>query len=158
MKQRLVQYIGKALQACFDQQQLHSGVMPEIGLEVPAHTEHGDFSTNIAMAMARAEKKAPRKIAEAIVAALGDGDGMWDRIEIAGPGFINFYLTPRCWFGMLDEVYRQGELYGRTHTGAGRKVQVEFVSANPTGPLHIGHGRGACYGRCCGGCHDRCRL
>ncbi len=146
MKQRLVQSIGKALQACFDQQQLHSGVMPEIGLEVPAHTEHGDFSTNVAMAMARAEKKAPRKIAETIVEALGDGDGMWDRIEIAGPGFINFYLTPRCWFGMLDDVYRQGELYGRTHTGAGRKVQVEFVSANPTGPLHIGHGRGAATG------------
>jgi len=146
MKERLQQYIGQALQACFDQQQLHSGEVPEIGLEVPAHAEHGDFSTNVAMALARPEKKAPRKIAEAIVAALGDGDGMWDRVEIAGPGFINFYLSPRCWFGVLDEVVRQGELYGRTHTGAGRKVQVEFVSANPTGPLHIGHGRGAATG------------
>jgi arginyl-tRNA synthetase len=146
MKQRLVQYVSKALQACFDQQQLHTGVIPEITLEVPAHTEHGDFSINVAMILARAEKKAPRQIAEAIVASLGDGDGMWDRIEIAGPGFINFYLTPRCWFGVLDEVYRQGELYGRTHTGCGRKVQVEFVSANPTGPLHIGHGRGAATG------------
>lgn len=146
MKQRLRQYIGEALQACFDQQQLHSGMIPEINLEVPAHAEHGDFSTNVAMAMARAEKKAPRKIAETIVAALGEGGGMWSRVEIAGPGFINFYLTPRCWFGVLDEVVRQGDLFGRTHTGNGRKVQVEFVSANPTGPLHIGHGRGAATG------------
>lgn len=146
MKQRLRQYIEKALQACFDQQELHSGIVPDIGLEVPARAEHGDFSTNIAMAMAREEKKAPRKIAEAIVAALGEGEGMWSRVEIAGPGFINFYLTPRCWFGVLDEIVRQGELFGRTRTGAGHKVQVEFVSANPTGPLHIGHGRGAATG------------
>ncbi|APG24157.1 MULTISPECIES: arginine--tRNA ligase [Syntrophotalea] len=146
MKERLRQYIGQALQTCFDQQQLHSGQIPEIGLEVPAHAEHGDFSTNVAMILAKAEKKAPRKVAEAIVAALGEGAGMWNRVDIAGPGFINFYLSPRCWFGVLDEVVRQGEQYGRTHSGAGRKVQVEFVSANPTGPLHIGHGRGAATG------------
>ena len=67
-------------------------------------------------------------------------------MEIAGPGFINFFLNPRCWYGVLDEVMRAGQGYGRSHGGAGRKVQVEFVSANPTGPLHIGHGRGAAVG------------
>jgi arginyl-tRNA synthetase len=146
MKERLRQYIGDALQVCFDRELLHSGIVPEVVLEVPAHAEHGDFSTNLAMVMARAEKKSPRKIAEAILHALGEGDGMWDRVEIAGPGFINFFLAARCWYGVLDEVVRRGEQYGSSRIGAGRAVQVEFVSANPTGPLHIGHGRGAATG------------
>ncbi len=146
MKDQLRQQIREALQACYASGSLQSGILPEFSLEVPAHAEHGDFAANIAMLLAREEKKPPRKIAETIVAVLGPGDGLWSRVEIAGPGFINFFLTRRCWYGVLDEVARQRRDFGRSRLGQGQPVQVEFVSANPTGPLHIGHGRGAAVG------------
>lgn len=146
MKERLRTAITEALKACYAGGTLDSGEFPDFTLEVPANAEHGDFAVNVAMMLAKAERKAPRKIAEAIVAALGAGDGLWRRVEIAGPGFINFFLSNRCWYGVLDEVTRAGRDYGRSRTGEGKKVQVEFVSANPTGPLHIGHGRGAAVG------------
>jgi arginyl-tRNA synthetase len=148
MKERLRTSIRQALEACFAEGTLHSDEVPDFTLEVPGNPEHGDFAVNVAMMLAKAEKKAPRKIAEVIVAALGHGDGPWRQVEIAGPGFINFFLASRCWYGVLDEVMRSGVEYGRSRAGAGRKVQVEFVSANPTGPLHIGHGRGAAVGDC----------
>ncbi len=145
MKDRLRQQIGSALQACFDNNSLRSGVVPDIQIEVPGNPEHGDFASNLAMTMARAEKKAPRQIAEALVAALGSCDFL-SNVEVAGPGFINFTLTPACWYEVLDEIAEKQEKYGLADFGRGRKVQVEFVSANPTGPLHIGHGRGAAVG------------
>jgi arginyl-tRNA synthetase len=145
MKDRLRQQIGNALQACFDNNTLHSGVVPDVQIEVPGNLDHGDFASNLAMTMARAEKKAPRQIAEALVAALGDCDFL-SKVEIAGPGFINFTLAPTCWYEVLDEIMAKGARYGLSQVGQGRKVQVEFVSANPTGPLHIGHGRGAATG------------
>ena len=98
------------------------------------------------MMLARAERKAPRQVAEALVAMLGDGGGLWRRLEIAGPGFINFTLAPLAWLGTLDEILRQDAAYGCSPLDPSLKVQVEFVSANPTGPLHIGHGRGAAVG------------
>jgi arginyl-tRNA synthetase len=146
MKERLRQYIRKALEDCYARGTLQSGLVPEIALEVPARAEHGDFSTNLAMVLARAEKSSPRKVAEVLVAALGQNPLAWSRVEIAGPGFVNFFLTNRYWFSVLDEVNRQERHYGRSRMGQGKKVQVEFVSANPTGPLHIGHGRGAATG------------
>ncbi len=145
MKDRLRRQIGDALQTCFDNEVLHSGVVPEVQIEVPGNPEHGDFSSNLAMTMARAEKKAPRQIAEALVAALGDCNFL-SKVEIAGPGFINFTLVPTCWYEVLDDITAKGDQYGFSQYGQGRKVQVEFVSANPTGPLHIGHGRGAAVG------------
>ena len=145
MKDRLRQQIGDALQACFDNNTLHSGVVPEVQIEVPGNPEHGDFASNLAMNMARAEKKSPRQIAEALLEALGNCESL-SRVEIAGPGFINFTLTPTCWYEVLDDITAKGEKYGTSQAGQGRKVQVEFVSANPTGPLHIGHGRGAAVG------------
>ncbi|PLX97406.1 MAG: arginine--tRNA ligase [Desulfuromonas sp.] len=146
MKERLRQAICAALETCFSNGTLGSGEIPTVVLEVPAHAEHGDFATNVAMTMARAEKKAPRKIAEAIVAALGGENDLWQKVEIAGPGFINFSLTRRCWYAVLDEIDEKQERFGLSTAGAGERVQVEFVSANPTGPLHIGHGRGAVVG------------
>jgi arginyl-tRNA synthetase len=146
VKEQLREHIKNALRFCYSQGHLHSGSLPEIVLEVPGHEEHGDFSTNLALALAREEKKPPRKIAENIAAALGCCNGLCSRVEVAGPGFINFFLTNRCWYGVLDEVVRSGSEYGRSRIGEGKKVQVEFVSANPTGPLHIGHGRGAATG------------
>ena len=146
MKDRLRAAIEGALQQCYQAGTLRSGAIPDFVIEVPGQVEHGDFACNVAMLLAREEKQAPRKVAEALVAALGGGDGLWTRVEIAGPGFINFYLTPRCWYGILDDVTRCGREYGLGRSGAGRRLQVEFVSANPTGPLHIGHGRGAAVG------------
>lgn len=145
MKDLLRQQIGDALRVCFDNNTLHSGVVPEVQIEVPGNPEHGDFSSNLAMTMARTEKKAPRQIAEALVSALG-GSELLSKVEVAGPGFINFTLTPTCWYEVLDEIMAKGKKYGLSQAGQGRKIQVEFVSANPTGPLHIGHGRGAAVG------------
>ena len=145
MKDLLRQQIAKALQACFDNKALHSGEIPEIQVEVPGNPEHGDFATNLAMIMARIEKKAPRQIAEALVATLGEST-LLDKVDIAGPGFINFTLAPVCWYEVLDDIMARGREYGISVAGRGQKVQVEFVSANPTGPLHIGHGRGAAVG------------
>ena len=146
MKEQLRLAIQAALKQCYADDSLTSGELPdEIQLEIPKNPEHGDYSTNLAMTLAKPERKAPRKIAEALVAAL-QGNPLCDKIEIAGPGFINFRLAATCWYEVLDQIMEQGDKYGRSQIGAGTKIQVEFVSANPTGPLHIGHGRGAVVG------------
>ena len=107
--------------------------------------QHGDFASNIAMRLSKAARKNPRELAQAIVAAL-PSNSLIASAEIAGAGFINFRLAKDAWFEELRSVAAQGENYGRSNIGRGRKVMVEFVSANPTGPLHVGHGRGAAYG------------
>ncbi|SHI91584.1 arginyl-tRNA synthetase [Malonomonas rubra DSM 5091] len=146
MKEQLREAIKVALQQCYNNGRLGSGQIPdEIQLEVPKNPDHGDFASNLAMTMAKAERKAPRQIAEALVEVL-QKNPLCERVEIAGPGFINFRLAPSCWYGVLDQVMSEGEQYGRSDVGKGTKIQVEFVSANPTGPLHIGHGRGAVVG------------
>lgn len=127
------------------------GAIPEYDLEtisvsVPARKEFGDFSTNVAMVMASQAKKKPRDIAQAIqerMARLGD---VFDRVDIAGPGFINFTVSPLMWVRTLNTILEEKERFGTSASGRGKKVQVEFVSANPTGPLHVGHGRGAAVG------------
>ncbi|MBF0528950.1 MAG: arginine--tRNA ligase [Deltaproteobacteria bacterium] len=122
------------------------GDIPGLVIEAPRDPSHGDWATNAAMLMAKVEKKAPRKIAEIILANLNDTDGYLERVEIAGPGFINFTLSRKWWEQTLRRIIKQNRDYGRGEHGQGRKVQVEFVSANPTGPLHVGHGRGAAIG------------
>lgn len=106
---------------------------------------HGDFATNAAMINSKAANMRPRDLAERLVAALPDSDQV-SHVEIAGPGFINFRLADNAYHALVPEILAQGAHYGRSQTGAGKRVQVEFVSANPTGPLHVGHGRGAAYG------------
>ncbi len=108
-------------------------------------TQHGDFQSNIAMRIAKAARKNPRELAQALVAAL-PSNALISSAEVAGAGFINFRLAKDAWFAVLKTVAEQGAAYGRSNVGAGRKVMVEFVSANPTGPMHVGHGRGAAYG------------
>jgi len=120
--------------------------MPAVTVEAPREAGHGDLATTVALALAKAEKKPPRAVAEVIKKNIKDPDGAIDKIEIAGPGFINFFLKPSAWLEVLSEIERQGRSFGHSHVGHGKKVQVEFVSANPTGPLHIGHGRGAAVG------------
>ncbi|APZ42750.1 arginine--tRNA ligase [Acidihalobacter ferrooxydans] len=106
---------------------------------------HGDFASSVALQLAKPARRKPRELAEAIVARLGS-DARIARVEIAGPGFINVYLSAAARHAAIDAVLEAGAAYGRSAMGAGKRVQVEFVSANPTGPLHVGHGRGAAYG------------
>lgn len=120
--------------------------IPEVVLEVPKDKAHGDYSTNMAMQLARIAKKAPRSIAEDIVASFDKGKASIDKLDIAGPGFINFYMDNQYLTKLIPAVLEAGEAYGETNVGAGERVQVEFVSANPTGDLHLGHARGAAVG------------
>lgn len=120
--------------------------IPDIILEKPKVKAHGDYATNIAMQMARVAKQAPRKIAEEIVQHLDTGKAMIEKIDIAGPGFINLFLDNGYLTKLIEQILAEKETYGRVNTGKGHKVLVEFVSANPTGDLHVGHARGAAYG------------
>lgn len=140
IKSELVQLVGEALSRI-----CANAAVPAIQLAKPKQADHGDFACSVAMQMAKALKRTPRELATALVAALPASD-LLERAEIAGPGFINMYLRPDARRSVIKRVLTQGESYGCTRLGAGQKVQVEFVSANPTGPLHVGHGRGAAYG------------
>ncbi len=146
MKLKLKNIILEAARAAHENGELTSAEIPEPEIEEPKARAHGDFSTNIAMVMASIQKMAPRKIAEAVIAHLDDADGMIARTDIAGPGFLNFYMEKSAWYPVLQEIHDLNERYGFSDMGAGQKIQVEFVSSNPTGPLHIGHGRGAAVG------------
>lgn len=146
MKELLRDLITKGLSSCFADGSLSSGVFPSIVIEKPAHAEHGDFATNVAMLLAKAEKKAPRVVAEILVNCLQESADICSKLEVAGPGFINFYVKDEAWRQTLIAIDRECADYGKSRIGEGKKVQVEFVSANPTGPLHIGHGRGAAIG------------
>jgi arginyl-tRNA synthetase len=118
---------------------------PGIVVERTRDASHGDFATNVALQLAKAARRKPRDLAQALVAALPAND-LVARVEIAGPGFINFFLAPAACHAELANVLDQGRAYGRSTLGGGKKIMVEFVSANPTGPLHVGHGRHAAFG------------
>ena len=118
-----------------------------IVLERPKSAEHGDFSSNLAMQLAKPLRQNPRAIAEALIAALPKSEYI-AKVEIAGAGFINFFLNAQSQQTIIGEILNAGDAFGRNDSGKGEKVQVEFVSANPTGPLHVGHGRGAAVGDC----------
>ncbi len=118
----------------------------EIKLEKPARKEHGDIATNVAFLLAPHLKRSPKSIAKDLVPLLEKRLFKIERIEVAGPGFINFFIGKENWLGVLREIHEKKDLYGCKDIGKGKKVQIEFVSANPTGPLHIGHARGAVLG------------
>lgn len=120
--------------------------IPGVILEIPKEKAHGDYSTNMAMQLTRIAKKPPRAIAEEIIANFDKSKASVEKIEIAGPGFINFYMNNSYLTELIPAILQAGEKYGETNTGKGQKVQVEFVSANPTGDLHLGHARGAAVG------------
>lgn len=138
--------IAAALSAAVADGSLPQAEIPDFNIEIPGDTAHGDLSTNAAMVSARAFRKAPRMIADAITSHIGLEGSSFDKVEVAGPGFINFFLG-RKWFsdGVLS-ILQEGDGYGRTGFGGGKKVLVEFVSANPTGPMHIGNARGGAIG------------
>lgn len=145
MKDQIKKLVQNALTILVQQGTLPEIELPEVQIERTKDKTHGDFACNVAMVLARPAKMNPRQIATSIVAALTEVDFV-TKIDIAGPGFINFTLSADSALQIVKEVLTAGDQFGRSYVGAGKRVQVEFVSANPTGPLHVGHGRGAAYG------------
>jgi len=145
LKTQLQQLVIQALQRLQQDGCLPPDLALAITLERTRDQAHGDFASNIAMTLAKLAHRKPRELAELIVAAL-PVSAYLQRVEIAGPGFINFFLAPTAYHEVIKAILDTGEAFGRSSQGAGRRVQVEFVSANPTGPLHVGHGRGAAFG------------
>lgn len=140
--------IEQAVKKAVSNGALPEAEMPQFNIEKPANKDNGDYSTNVAMAGARAFKKAPRMIAEAIVSCIDLDGTVFERVEIAGPGFMNFFLSQQFYSNVLKDVFSCGKDYGKSDYGQGKRVLVEFVSANPTGPMHIGNARGGAIGDC----------
>lgn len=145
MKQKLEALLKQAVNALQNDGALEKDLSINIILERSRDTQHGDFATNLAMILAKPARMNPRALAEKLVAALPI-DNAVTKVEVAGPGFINFFMDASAQFDIIKVIHEQGADFGRSQIGSGKKVQVEFVSANPTGPLHVGHGRGAAYG------------
>ncbi len=148
MKIKIKQIVLNAAKKAFEQGELPSDKIPAMDIEEPKHGSQGDFSSNFAMVSAGIQKMAPKKIAQILVSTIESMDSIdyIEKIEVAGPGFINFFLSNAAWHPVVDTILEQDKLFGASDMGRGQKVQVEFVSANPTGPLHVGHGRGAAVG------------
>ena len=144
MKEALQQLIGQAIQSLIDNESL-SVEIPLIKIDRTRDKTHGDFAANVAMMLAKPARKNPRDIAAMIVDALPENDFV-EQVDIAGPGFINFFVSDNSRLSVVSHVLEQADRFGCSEKGQGKKIQVEFVSANPTGPLHVGHGRGAAYG------------
>lgn len=140
--------IEQAVKKAVSNGALPEAEMPQFNIEKPANKDNGDYSTNVAMAGARAFKKAPRMIAEAIASCIDLNGTAFERVEIAGPGFMNFFLSQQFYSNVLKDVFSCGKDYGKSDYGQGKRVLVEFVSANPTGPMHIGNARGGAIGDC----------
>ncbi len=135
--------------------ELPQAEIAEFIVEKPSNKANGDFSSNIAMACAKSFKKAPRAIAQNIADHLDLSGTVFERMEIAGPGFLNFFLSGEYYSSILRDIFACGDDYGRSDYGNGKKIIVEFVSANPTGPMHIGNARGGAIGDCLAGVLDR---
>ena len=145
MKKKLEELILQAIESLKAEGVLDIETIPQITIDRTRDASHGDFASNLALLLAKPAKSNPRELAARIIAALPAHDAV-TKVELAGPGFINFFINPNTQYQVVSQIYAQGLEYGLSKVGAGKKVQVEFVSANPTGPLHVGHGRGAAYG------------
>ncbi len=145
MKKRLETLLKEAVSNLTNSDVLPSDIEANCQVERARDALHGDFASNLAMALAKPARLNPRMLAEKIIQAIPSDPAVL-KIEIAGPGFINFFINPKAQFAIIPEILESRENFGRSLKGAGKKAQVEFVSANPTGPLHVGHGRGAAYG------------
>ncbi len=145
LKADLEQLIASAISTLIADDHLPNDLGPNIQVTRSKDSKHGDFASNIAMMLAKQAKCPPRELAERIIAALPAASTI-EKVEIAGPGFINFYLRQAAANSIVERILREAEDFGRSNIGQNQKVLIEFVSANPTGPLHVGHGRGAAYG------------
>lgn len=144
LREKILDALGRAVA----NGELPAEPLPAFNIEKPANSANGDFSSNIALAGAKAFKKAPRMIAQSIADNIDLEGTLFEKVEIAGPGFLNFYLSQRYYSEIVKDVITKGEDYGASDFGKGKKVLVEFVSANPTGPMHIGNARGGAIGDC----------
>ncbi|MEJ2390328.1 MAG: arginine--tRNA ligase [Gammaproteobacteria bacterium] len=145
MKNQIAELLAQALAKCQGAGELPAELSPPIQVEHTRDSSHGDFASNLAMMLAKPAGKKPRDLAQLLIDHLPTST-IVDKVEIAGPGFINFFLNPDTQFAIVPTILKAGDDFGRSNLGQGKRVQVEFVSANPTGPLHVGHGRGAAYG------------
>lgn len=145
MKQQIKDLFADALARLAADRPLPGDGLPDVQVERVRDRRHGDFSSNAALVLAKQARAKPRDLAARLVAALPPSR-LIERVEIAGPGFINVFLSPSAYRALVPQILAAGPAYGRSDLGTGKRVQVEFVSANPTGPLHVGHGRGAAYG------------
>jgi arginyl-tRNA synthetase len=145
LKQQLQQLVRNALEDMQDERRLSTNLLSAVQVSRTKDKQHGDFTSNIALVAAKTIGCAPRELAREIVQRLPASDAV-DEVRVAGPGFINFYLRSNANLAVIGEILATGEEYGRSRLCAGQRIQVEFVSANPTGPLHVGHGRGAAFG------------
>ncbi len=145
MKQQLAQYISSSIQQLIEQDELAQDFSANIQITPSKEASQGDFASNVALVNAKAAGMPPRQLAEKIVAGMAGAEGI-ERIEIAGPGFINFFLVAGFGQSLVSQILEQQDRFGLSDIGANKRIQIEFVSANPTGPLHVGHGRGAAYG------------
>ena len=147
MKETIISLLENAVDTLKQQGALPADVTPTLKVDPTKDKAHGDYATNLALRLAKPAGKKPRELAEALIAALPQSDAV-EKVEIAGPGFLNFFAATDAAAQVVRQVLEAGNTFGRSLAGRGRKVQVEFVSANPTGPLHVGHGRGAAIGDC----------
>lgn len=147
-EEQLYQCILEAMGRCVSAGTLPAEPVPAFNIEVPADVSHGDYSSNAAMVCARAFRMAPVKIAGAILGELDLSGTYFDKAEMAGPGFLNFFLNQRFFACVLEDVKACGDAYGRSDYGKGKKIMVEYISANPTGPMHMGNARGGALGDC----------
>lgn len=147
VQERVTTALLGALNGARQKGQLKTTAWPTLSLDAPKRPEWGDLASTVAMSLASSEHKAPHDIAQIIVENIPQREQLFDRVEIVRPGFLNLTVKPALWQEVLREIESQGVRYGRTAVGAGRRVLVEYVSANPTGPLHVGHGRGAAVGQ-----------
>ena len=145
MRHELRDLLAVAVSALADDGVIPVGSEADIMLERTRQPDHGDFACNIAMVLAKTARMKPRDLAALLQSRLPDSE-LIDRTEIAGPGFMNIFLAPEAYYRLITAIRRAGTAYGMSDAGQGRRIMVEFVSANPTGPLHVGHGRGAAYG------------
>lgn len=145
MKQKIEELIRQAVETLKADGILGQEISPQITIERSRDAQHGDYASNLALMLAKPAKANPRQLAEKIIAALPK-DAAVIKVEPAGPGFINFFIDPCSQYQVIRQIHKLGAAFGLSQAGEGKKVQIEFVSANPTGPLHVGHGRGAAYG------------
>jgi len=145
MKETIIELLGQALDSLKADGTLPADASPQIKVDPTKDKTHGDYASNLAMMTSKAAGMKPRELAEKLVAALPASDAV-SKVEIAGPGFLNFFAETGAVADIVRRVFSEGDRFGHSDVGAGEKVQVEFVSANPTGPLHVGHGRGAAVG------------
>ncbi len=145
MKRHLEQLLATALSALVKQGKFPASPLPTILVERTKDKQHGDFASNLALLGSKQAACAPRELAAQLIAYLPSSDQV-QKVEIAGPGFINFYLKSDAAYRVIADIFKEGDRFGACNVGQGQRVHMEYVSANPTGPLHVGHGRGAAYG------------